>query len=137
MSAVREHGEGPVGRYGWRAPRATGAAVADRLVVSATRTDNGEKLTFVVDARADGITFPGAWDNVGQRLTASGAVRFEAVRVDRDDVLGAQPEDQSDPKVPRISLAAIGFTVRCGQSDAGPVHPGRIRRAGRDGAGST
>ncbi|MBE1578303.1 acyl-CoA dehydrogenase family protein [Amycolatopsis roodepoortensis] len=94
---------------------ATGAAVADRLVVSATRTDNGEKLTFVVDARADGITFPGEWDNIGQRLTASGAVRFEAVRVAEDDVLGAQPEDQSDPKVPRISLAAIGFQLMLAQ----------------------
>lgn len=94
---------------------ATGAAVADRLVVSATRTDNGEKLTFVVDARADGITFPGEWDNIGQRLTASGAVRFEAVRITAEDVLGPQPEDPMDPRVPRNSLAALGFQLMLAQ----------------------
>lgn len=86
---------------------ATGAAVADRLVVSATRTDNGEKLTFTLDARAPGITYAGDWDNIGQRLTSSGGVVFEQVHLPAANVLGVQPEDPS----PRLSLAAIGFQL--------------------------
>jgi alkylation response protein AidB-like acyl-CoA dehydrogenase len=89
---------------------ATGASVADRLVVSATRTDNDEKLTFTVDAKAPGITYPGDWDNTGQRLTASGGVLFENVAVDGRDVLGAQPESSV-----RLSLAALGFQAALAQ----------------------
>ena len=88
---------------------ATGAAVADRLVVSGTREDTGEKLTFVVDARAPGISYADDWDNIGQRLTASGGVRFTDVRV--TDILGAQPEDAH----PRITLASIGFQLMLAQ----------------------
>ncbi|GLZ31082.1 putative monooxygenase [Lentzea sp. NBRC 105346] len=86
---------------------ATGAAVADRLVVSATRTDNGEKLTFMLDGAADGITYLGDWDNIGQKLTASGGVAFENVVVPNEDVLGVQPIDEH----PRLSLAALGFQL--------------------------
>ncbi|MFD4674514.1 acyl-CoA dehydrogenase family protein [Lentzea sp. NPDC058450] len=84
---------------------ATGAAVADRLVVSATRTDNGEKLTFLLDGKADGITYLDDWDNIGQRLTASGGVNFENVEV--TEILGPQPANED----PRLSLAAIGFQL--------------------------
>jgi alkylation response protein AidB-like acyl-CoA dehydrogenase len=85
---------------------ATGASVADRLVVSATRDDNGEKLTFTVDAKAPGISYPSDWDNTGQRLTASGGVLFEQTEVDAQDVLGGQPEGDI-----RLSLAALGFQL--------------------------
>lgn len=85
---------------------ATGAAVADRLVVSATRVDTDEKITFTVDAKADGISYPSDWDNTGQRLTASGGIVFENVAVDAQDVLGAQPADSI-----RLSLAALGFQL--------------------------
>jgi alkylation response protein AidB-like acyl-CoA dehydrogenase len=86
---------------------ATGASVADRLVVSATRTDNDEKLTFVLDARAPGVRYLGDWDNIGQRLTASGGVVFANVFLAADNVLGPQPEGD----VPRLSLAAIAFQL--------------------------
>ncbi|SMC85299.1 Acyl-CoA dehydrogenase [Kibdelosporangium aridum] len=85
---------------------ATGASVADRLVVSATRVDTDEKITFTVDAKADGISYPSDWDNTGQRLTASGGIVFENVAVDAQDVLGAQPADSI-----RLSLAALGFQL--------------------------
>ncbi|MGZ3148190.1 acyl-CoA dehydrogenase family protein [Lentzea chajnantorensis] len=84
---------------------ATGASVADRIVVSATRTDNGEKLTFLLDGKATGITYLDDWDNIGQRLTASGGVVFENVEV--SEVLGVQPANED----PRLSLAAIGFQL--------------------------
>jgi len=85
---------------------ATGASVADRLVVSATRADDGRKLTFTLDARSDGITYAGDWDNIGQRLTASGGVVFEDVHVPAERVLGAHDESS-----PRQSLAALGFQL--------------------------
>ena len=94
-------------RINGRKTFATGAAVADRLVVSATRTDNDEKLTFVLDAHADGIEYLHDWDNIGQRLTASGGVVFTDVFLPAGDVLGSQPDDMS----PRLSLAAIGFQL--------------------------
>jgi alkylation response protein AidB-like acyl-CoA dehydrogenase len=86
---------------------ATGAAVADRLVISATRADNEQKLTFVLDARAPGVEYLGDWDNIGQRLTSSGGVVFADVFLPADNVLGPQPDDMS----PRLSLAAIGFQL--------------------------
>ncbi|MFI6097933.1 acyl-CoA dehydrogenase family protein [Lentzea sp. NPDC051213] len=84
---------------------ATGASVADRIVVSATRTDNGEKLTFLLDGKAPGITYLDDWDNIGQRLTASGGVAFVDVEV--TEILGVQPANED----PRLSLAAIGFQL--------------------------
>jgi alkylation response protein AidB-like acyl-CoA dehydrogenase len=84
---------------------ATGASQADRIVVSATRTDNGEKLTFLLDGKAEGITYLDDWDNIGQRLTASGGVQFENVEV--TEILGVQPANED----PRLSLAAIGFQL--------------------------
>ncbi|WNV82704.1 acyl-CoA dehydrogenase family protein [Umezawaea sp. Da 62-37] len=87
---------------------ATGAALADRLVVSATRTDTGEKLTFLVDGGTPGISPSGDWNNMGQRLTASGGVVFEQVPVSAADVLGRQPDDETSP---RLSLAALGFQL--------------------------
>ncbi|QQQ77476.1 acyl-CoA dehydrogenase [Saccharothrix sp. 6-C] len=85
---------------------ATGASVADRLVVSATDTETGDKITFTLDAKADGITYAGDWDNIGQRLTASGGVVFDHVHVPADQVLGAH-----DDSSPRLSLAALGFQL--------------------------
>jgi alkylation response protein AidB-like acyl-CoA dehydrogenase len=86
---------------------ATGAAVADRLVVSATRTDDDVKLTFVIDARTQGIEYLHDWDNIGQRLTSSGGVVFTDAFLPADDVLGPMPEHD----VPRLSLAAISFQL--------------------------
>ncbi|MBB5808017.1 alkylation response protein AidB-like acyl-CoA dehydrogenase [Saccharothrix ecbatanensis] len=85
---------------------ATGASVADRLVVSATHTETADKITFTLDAKADGITYAGDWDNIGQRLTASGGVVFDHVHVPADQVLGAH-----DDTSPRLSLAGLGFQL--------------------------
>lgn len=90
---------------------ATGASVADRLVVSATHTDTGEKVTFTVDAHGEGITHLDDWDNMGQRLTASGGVMFDSVVVAADDVLGVQPEEPDAPGATRLSLAALAFQL--------------------------
>lgn len=88
---------------------ATGAGVADRLIVNATRGDTGERLTIAVDARTPGISYPSDWDNIGQRLSASGSVVFDDVRVDADDVVGALPAEGDDPRMLRLSLSALAY----------------------------
>ncbi|GLW95225.1 acyl-CoA dehydrogenase family protein [Actinokineospora globicatena] len=87
---------------------ATGASVADRLVVSGALGDR--KLTFTLDARAPGIRYLGDWDNLGQRLSASGGVEFTDVHVPAADVLGVQPAP-GDPRAQRDSLAPLGFQL--------------------------
>jgi alkylation response protein AidB-like acyl-CoA dehydrogenase len=89
---------------------ATGAGVADRLLVSATHVETDEKLTFAVDARSPGISYLSDWDNTGQRLTASGGIVFDSVEVDPQDVLGVQPSSSV-----HLSLAALGFQATLAQ----------------------
>ena len=64
----------------------TGAAVADRILVAFTL---GEVARFAIIPRdRKGLIANDDWDNVGQRLTASGSVTFDKVRVRREEVLG-------------------------------------------------
>ncbi|MES4905422.1 MULTISPECIES: acyl-CoA dehydrogenase family protein [unclassified Streptomyces] len=72
---------------------ATGARVADRLVVGATRQDTGEPLVVLVDPAHPGVVRNDDWDNFGQRLSASGSVEFRAVPVAADDILGSLSQD--------------------------------------------
>ncbi|MEV8633941.1 acyl-CoA dehydrogenase family protein [Streptosporangium sp. NPDC051023] len=88
---------------------ATGASVADRLVVNATRDDDGERLTLVVDAHAAGVSHPADWDNMGQRLSASGSVMFDRVHVTVGQVVGALPREAHDPRMVRLSLSALSY----------------------------
>ncbi|HEY0700029.1 MAG TPA: acyl-CoA dehydrogenase family protein [Micromonospora sp.] len=86
---------------------ATGASLADRLIVDATRADTGDQLTVLVDAQAAGVSHPADQDDVGQRLSASGRVHFDGVRVGADQVVGAPPADERDPRTIRWSLSAL------------------------------
>jgi alkylation response protein AidB-like acyl-CoA dehydrogenase len=88
---------------------ATGAAVADRLIVNATREDTGERLTLDVPATAEGISHPPDWDNIGQRLSASGSAVFEEVRVETEQVIGVLPPTDDDPRWVRLSLSALAY----------------------------
>ncbi|NUT54065.1 MAG: acyl-CoA dehydrogenase [Saccharothrix sp.] len=88
---------------------ATGASVADRLVVHVTRDDGGERFAAVVRADAPGLTHPPDWDNVGQRLSASGSVVFDEVGIDHAAVLGPLPAGEDDPRLLRLSLSALSF----------------------------
>jgi alkylation response protein AidB-like acyl-CoA dehydrogenase len=109
---------------------ASGSAVADRLVVSATRTDTGEKVTFTIDARASGVEPQGDWDNIGQRLTASGGIVFDGARISDDDVLGVQPDDETATGAVRLSLAAIGFQLMLTQVYVGIAEGALAEAAG-------
>ena len=64
---------------------ATGASVAQVITVSLW--DNGERVHYQIPPTRRGISFGGDWDNLGQRLTASGSVTFDRVEVFADDLL--------------------------------------------------
>ena len=54
---------------------------------------DGSIVALVIDHDRDGITFLGNWNALGQRLTASGGVGYENVRVGADEVLGIASDD--------------------------------------------
>ncbi|PRY17186.1 acyl-CoA dehydrogenase family protein [Kineococcus rhizosphaerae] len=66
----------------------TGASVGDVTLVGGL-TDDGRDLLVLVPRETPGFVKGGDWDNLGQRLSASGSVRFDDVRITPDAVLGS------------------------------------------------
>jgi alkylation response protein AidB-like acyl-CoA dehydrogenase len=73
-------------RLNGRKTFATGVSVGDASVV--TGAAEGEHLLVVVTRDARGVVPGGDWDNLGQRLSASGSVTFTDVAIGPDQVLG-------------------------------------------------
>jgi len=72
---------------------ATGASSGDLIAVtgrveSAGAESGGEHLLAAVPVTAAGIAFGRDWDNLGQRLSASGSVTFTNTPVPAEDVIG-------------------------------------------------
>lgn len=98
-NAITEPGVGAVDRYrttltpdgaGWRLNGvkyySTGSLYADHILVAADR--DGERVSVLVDAGAEGVRQHDDWDGFGQRLTASGTTEFANVAVSDDRILG-------------------------------------------------
>ncbi|WP_431896571.1 acyl-CoA dehydrogenase family protein [Micromonospora haikouensis] len=119
-------------RVSGRGAFATGCAVADRLLVSAIREDHTARLVVVMHRAGGGLSHPPDWDNLGQRLTASGSVAFDDVRVSQGDVLGTFPadEDESSPRHLRLSLVSLAFQAVLAQVLVG-ITAGAIDEAAR------
>lgn len=69
----------------------TGSSVGDVIVINAAVSggeQEGTVLAFVLERTRDGLELLGDWDHLGQRLSASGSVRYGNVRVGPRDVLG-------------------------------------------------
>jgi alkylation response protein AidB-like acyl-CoA dehydrogenase len=89
---------------------ATGAQVSERITASGTRVDTGEKLAIIIDATQPSVTHHDDWENIGQRLSASGSVSFDAASVPDAHVLGFG--EQSGPKYrPFASLSILLFQL--------------------------
>ena len=89
----------------------TGASVGDVVLASALvhgGERDGQFLFVVLPHDTDGIGYLGDWDALGQRLSASGSVRFENVRVNAGDVLGPLTDD------PFASLVTPGIQLAFG-----------------------
>jgi alkylation response protein AidB-like acyl-CoA dehydrogenase len=94
---------------------ASGASTGDWLSVTATFEGN---LAFVsIPGGRDGFKADGDWDNIGQRLTDSGGVVFDNVRVSRDEILGTDPIGGQAPTpyqtlvTPHWQLAFVNFYI--------------------------
>ncbi|MBA4025157.1 MAG: monooxygenase [Gordonia sp.] len=74
---------------------ATGVAIADYLTVGFF--DDGVHLNAQIPPSRPGLSFRDDWDNLGQRLTASGSVTFDSVVVHPDEVLRGVAEYAGDP----------------------------------------
>ncbi|QIS17193.1 acyl-CoA dehydrogenase family protein [Nocardia terpenica] len=98
-NAITEPGVGAVDRYRTRLTRdgerwlldgvkyySTGSLYADYILTAADR--DGERVSVLVDARAEGVRQHDDWDGFGQRLTASGTTEFTGVAVPADRILG-------------------------------------------------
>ncbi len=103
-NAITEPGVGAIDRYQTRLTRdpdnsdgdawrldgtkyySTGSLYSDHILVAADQ--DGERVSVLVDADAEGVTQHDDWDGFGQRLTASGTTEFSGVQVSGDRILG-------------------------------------------------
>jgi len=67
----------------------SGSVDSDWLVISATDAASKKLVVAAVPTSRAGIVVLGDWDNIGQRQTDSGGVRFEQVLVKRAEVLAS------------------------------------------------
>jgi alkylation response protein AidB-like acyl-CoA dehydrogenase len=75
-------------RLSGRKSFATGLSVGDVSVVAAAEPGTGTPLLLVVPREAAGVVPGGDWDNLGQRLSASGSVTFTDVAIAPEQVIG-------------------------------------------------
>lgn len=93
---------------------ASGASVGDFLAVTA---DIDGKLAFLsLPGDREGLTALRNWDNMGQRLTDSGGVVLEGVRVEADELLGVPlgPDDYTPWQTlvtPHWQVAFVNFYI--------------------------
>ncbi|UCR88096.1 acyl-CoA dehydrogenase family protein [Mycetocola spongiae] len=87
----------------------TGASVGDVTLVNARVSegpDTGRFAYAVLEHTRAGVHYLGDWDALGQRLSASGSVRFTDVRIEPADLLGLDSEEPFSSLVtPGIQLA--------------------------------
>jgi alkylation response protein AidB-like acyl-CoA dehydrogenase len=65
----------------------TGSVFADWIDTFAQRTDTGQKVIAIVDARQAGVEHADDWDGFGQRTTGSGTSTFTEAVVAAEDVI--------------------------------------------------
>ncbi|MFO7250891.1 MAG: acyl-CoA dehydrogenase family protein [Actinomycetes bacterium] len=106
LTLTREEGGYRVhGRKGF----ATGAQVADRIVVSGA-TAEGRKVMVIVDGRAPGVRHNDDWNAIGVRRSASGSVEFAGVFVPDEWVVGEVPPNEAAAP-PYQSLLVPAFQI--------------------------
>ncbi|WP_431266184.1 acyl-CoA dehydrogenase family protein [Roseateles chitinivorans] len=87
----------------------SGALGSDRLTVSAT-TGEGAFLIGIVPTRREGVRVEQDWDAFGQRQTDSGTVRFDAVRLDDDELLQVPGQSPTPRATLRSQIAQLVMT---------------------------
>ncbi len=91
----------------------TGSSVGDVIVVNAAVTggeNDGKVLAFVLERGREGLELLSDRNQLGQRLSASGSVRYRDVPVSPEDVLGeVTPEPIATLLTPGLQLAFGNF----------------------------
>ncbi|RKT54771.1 acyl-CoA dehydrogenase family protein [Saccharothrix australiensis] len=87
----------------------TGSKVSDVTVLEGVLEGTDKHVFAIVPSHQDGIVFADDWDNLGQRLTESGGVRVEGVRVPWSQAAGYvdkefRPRVYNTLNVPLIQL---------------------------------
>ncbi|MFG2138372.1 acyl-CoA dehydrogenase family protein [Streptomyces sp. NPDC048650] len=92
----------------------TGSKVSDVTVLEGVLEGTDKHLFAIVPSDSEGLTFHDDWDNIGQRLTESGSVTLDGVRVPWTDAAGFvdkefQPRVYNTLNVPTIQLVFVSF----------------------------
>ncbi|KAL4922021.1 acyl-CoA dehydrogenase/oxidase [Aspergillus aurantiobrunneus] len=85
----------------------TGGVVSDLTVLEGVLEDTDGHIFALVETRQDGIQFAHNWHNIGLRLTESGGVKIENVRVPWTDALGWDAASQKPHDILSSQFAAL------------------------------
>ncbi|MBF5082956.1 acyl-CoA dehydrogenase family protein [Quadrisphaera sp. INWT6] len=102
--ALTPRGDGGY-RLSGRKSFATGVSSGDVSVVSGHDSGSGRSVLVVVERGAAGVQPGGDWDNLGQRLSASGSVTFTDVEVPAENVLGFLDGEAATPRASLVTPA--------------------------------
>ncbi|MFG2396997.1 acyl-CoA dehydrogenase family protein [Streptomyces lydicus] len=109
---VRDEGETLV--FSGRKSFSTGSRVSDVTVLEGVLEGTDQHVFAIVPSNSDGLTFHDDWDNIGQRLTESGSVTLDGVRVPWAAAAGYvdkefRPRVYNTLNVPTIQLVFAHF----------------------------
>ncbi|GAB3001687.1 acyl-CoA dehydrogenase family protein [Saccharothrix stipae] len=98
----------------------TGGKVSDVTVLEGVLEGTDKHIFAIVPSHQDGIVFNDDWDNVGQRLTESGSVEVDGVRVPWAQAAGYvdkefRPRTYNTLNVPLIQLVFTNFYLGIAQ----------------------
>ncbi|MEW1721548.1 acyl-CoA dehydrogenase family protein [Streptomyces sp. NPDC093109] len=112
--AVRETADGESLVFTGRKTFSTGSKVSDVTVLEGVLEGTENHVFAIVPSDSEGLTFHDDWDNIGQRLTESGGVTIDGVRVPWAAAAGYTdkvftPRVYNTLNVPTIQLVFINF----------------------------
>ncbi|WP_158891319.1 acyl-CoA dehydrogenase family protein [Amycolatopsis anabasis] len=107
--------------YNGRKSFSTGSKVSDLTVLEGVLDGTGKHIFAIVPSQQEGIVFHDDWDNLGQRLTESGSVSVNNVRVDWSDAAGYVDKEfvertYSTLNLPTIQLVFANFYLGIARS---------------------
>ncbi|MGA5206358.1 acyl-CoA dehydrogenase family protein [Streptomyces variegatus] len=106
--------EGDTLTFTGRKTFSTGSKVSDVTVLEGVLEGTDDHVFAIVPSDSEGLTFHDDWDNIGQRLTESGGVTLDAVRVPWSVAAGYvdkrfRPRVYNTLNVPTIQLVFASF----------------------------
>ncbi|TGO14125.1 hypothetical protein BTUL_0058g00500 [Botrytis tulipae] len=86
----------------------TGGVVSDMTILEGVLEGTGKHIFAAVPTRQPGIQFAHNWNNIGLRLTESGSVKIENVKVPWEDALGWNAQTKEPlPQILTVPFATL------------------------------